>query len=192
MNTWKDNVEPTPEEITELNTIETVINTLFEDPTYGTRQQITNYEIIKAIISLIRNYKIQDRSYYNGYDIEKEKELRIHPKHKKTSLYFKGEQLFTNYGPLDCKLNDPEFTGMRINICHNEIQILFDFYNEKEGYSKKCVLFDVLTKSPIVDRERKEEVNSTSLAVRYMGPTLHPRIGKQKETQQTSQQKALF
>ena len=182
MNTWKDNVEPTPEEITKLNTIENVINSLFESPTYGTRQPITNLEIIKALISLIQNYKIQDRSHYDGYDIEKEKELRIHPKHKKTSLYFKEEQLFTNYGPIECKLDDLEFTGMRINVCHNEIQILFDFYNEKFGYEKKCVLFDVITKSPIADREREEDVKSTSLAVNYIG----------KNTGKAPAQKVLF
>lgn len=174
--TWKDGVEPSPEEITKLNTIENVINRLFESPTYGTRQPITNPEVIKAIISLIRNYKIQDRSQLNSYDIEKEKELSVHPKHKKMSLYFKGEQLFTNYGPLDCKLNDPEFTGMRINVSRSEIQILFDFFNEKEGYSKKCVIFDVITKSPIVDQERKEEdVKTTSLAVHYIGKNTYKR-----------------
>ena len=182
MNTWKDNVEPTPEEITKLNTIENVINSLFESPTYGTRQPINNHEIIKAMISLIRSYKIQDRSYYNGYDHEKEKELLTHPKYKKTSLYFKGEQLFTNYGPLDCKLNDPEFTGMRINVSRSEIQILFDFLHKKFGYEKKCVLFDVITKSPIADREREEDVKSTSLAVNYIG----------KNTGKAPAQKVLF
>ena len=179
MNTWKDNVEPTPEEITKLNTIENVINNLFESPTHGTRQKIADHEVIKALISLIRNYKIQDRSHYNGYDLEKEKELSTHPKHKKTSLYFKGTQLFTNYGPLDCKLDDPEFDGMRINIYGKEIQILLDFYNEKFGYSMKCVVFDITTKSPIVDHERKEEdVKTTSLAVNYIGKDLGKNIGK--------------
>ena len=194
MNTWKDNIEPTPEDIIKLNTIENVINNLFESPTYGTRQPITNPEVIKAMISLIRNYKIQDRSHYNGYDLEREKELSTHPKHKKTSLYFKGTQLFTNYGPLDCKLDDPEFTGMRINVSRSEIQILFDFYNEKFGYEKKCVLFDVIAKSPIVDHEREEEdVKTTSLAVNYIGKDLGKNIGKKPEkTQKTQQQTSLF
>ena len=195
MNTWENGIEPTPEDITKLNTIENVINSLFESPTYGTRQPITNLEVIKALVSLIRNYTIQDRSHYNGYSLEREKELSAHPKHKKTSLYFKGEQLFTNYGPLDCKLDDPEFTGMRINISSSEIQILFDFYNEKFGYEKKCVLFDVITKSPIVDREvddkefverckkcviynpiaKDDNENTTNLAVNYIGKNIRKR-----------------
>ena len=187
MNTWKNDIEPSPEEITKLNTIENVINNLFESPTHGTRQSINNPEIVKAMISLIQNYKIQDRSHFNGYDLEKEKGLSTHPKYKKTSLYFKGEQLFTNYGPLECKLDDPEFTGMRINVCHNEIQILFDFLHKKFGYSMKCVIFDITTKSPIVDRERKD-VKTTSLAVHYIGKTHHT----QEKTQKASQQKALF
>ena len=188
MNTWKDSIEPAPEEIIKLNTIENVINNLFESPTYGTRQPINNHEIIKAMISLIRSYKIQDRSYYNGYDHEKEKELLTHPKYKKTSLYFKGEHIFTNYGPLDCKLDDPEFAGMRINVCRNDIQILLDFCDEKFKYDKKCIIFDVIAKSPIIDRERKEEdVKSTSLAVHYIGKT-----HTHEETRKIPQQKALF
>lgn len=185
-STWKDNVEPTPGDIAKLNTIESVINCLFESPTYGTRQPITNHEIIKAMISLIRDYKIQDRSYYNGYDNLVKKEALAHPKYKKTSLYFKGEQLFTNYVPLDCRLDDPEFTGMRINIFKNGIQILFDFYTEKEGYSKKSVIFDIVAKTPIIDREKEvKEKTTTSLATLYMGKM-------KKKTQKSPQQQTLF
>lgn len=183
--TWKDNVEPTPAEITQLNTIESVINCLFESPTYGTRQPITNHELIKAMISLIRDYKIQDRSHYNGYDSVIKKEALTHPKHKKTSLYFKGEQLFTNYVPLDCRLDDTEFYGMRINVYKNEIQILFDFYTEKEGYSKKCVIFDIVAKLPIIDREKEVEEEKTSLAVQYIGKT-QKKTQKIKSIHQTS------
>ena len=185
-STWKDNVEPTPGDIAKLNTIESVINCLFESPTYGTRQPITNHEIIKAMISLIRNYKIQDRSHYNGYNSVMKKEALTHPKYKKTSLYFKGEQLFTNYVPLDCRLDDTEFNGMRINVCNKEIQILFDFYTEKEGYSKKCVIFDIVAKSPIVDREKEEKEEKTSLAVLGMGKATR------KKTQKSPQQQTLI
>ena len=188
-STWKDNVEPTPGDIAKLNTIESVINCLFESPTYGTRQPITNHEIIKALISLIRNYKIQDRSHYNGYDSVIKKEALTHPKHKKTSLYFKGEQLFTSYNHLDCRLDDPEFNGMRINVYNKEIQILFDFYTEKEGYGKKCVIFDIVAKSPIVDREKEEKEEKTSLAVQYIGKTQKKR---QKKTQKSPQQQTLI
>ena len=185
-STWKDNVEPSPAEIIMLNTIENVINCLFESPTHGTRQKISNPEVIKALVSLIRNYKIQDESHYNGDYLEQQKELRGHPKYKKTSLYFKGEQLFTNYVPLDCRLDDTEFDGMRINVYgKNEIQILFDFYTEKEGYGKKCVIFDVIAKSPIIDRKKEEKEEKTSLAVQYIGKT-QKKTQKKKSLHQAS------
>jgi len=187
-STWKDNLEPTPEDIAKLNTIENAINTLFESPTHGTRQQITNHEIIKAMISLIRDYKIQDRSHYNGYDSVIKKEALTHPKHKKTSLYFKGEQLFKNYVPLDCRLDDPEFNGMRINVCNKEIQILFDFYTEKDGYSKKCVIFDIVAKTPIVDREKEEKKATTSLAVHYLTSSKTKKRQKKQQTLSPQQQ----
>ena len=186
-STWKDNVEPTPGDIAKLNTIESVINCLFESPTYGTRQQITNPEIIKAMISLIRNYKIQDSSHYNGNEEAWKKERFLARNYKKMSLYFKGEQLFTSYNPLDCKLDDPEFRGMRINVCYNcnEITILFDFYHEIEKYGKKCVIFAVIFKSPIVDRGKKEEKEKTSLAVQYIGKT-QKKTQKKKSLHQAS------
>lgn len=167
MNTWKGGTEPALDKIMDQGSIEDIINNLFESPTYGTRQSIKSLETITTIISLIKNYQIADCSHYNGYDIEREKEHLMHPKYLKTSLHFKNLQLHKNGEGIDCKLNDTQFQGMRINSHADYIQILFDFYDLKKGYGKKCVVFDMKPKKEIKEPNAKPKTTKTSLAVRY-------------------------
>lgn len=134
---WKNGTMPAPETISQQPSIEEFLGNFLSSPDYGTREKIIDPETIKAILSLIKDRMVRDCSHYHGYDPQ------IEAKYQKTTLMFKGNQLFKNGVALDCGLDDPMFDGMRINNCRDSIQILLDFYHPEEGYSMKCVNFDV-------------------------------------------------
>lgn len=157
-HTWKSYPKtPTPEQITQLGTIENVIEQLFETPDYGTREPITDHELIKAILSLIRNYEVADESHYNN-DYHKVYGKGVYIP---TTLSFKGSVLCKNGKPMQCDLNDEQFKGMRINVySNNRIDILLDFYDKIHGYAKKCIAFRVKLKRKLKfekEKRKKEE-----------------------------------
>ena len=134
---WKNGVAPAPETISQQPSIEEFLGNYLESPDYGTREKITDPETIKAIIGLIKDRSVADHSHYHGYDPHSE------AKYQKTTVTFKENQLLKNGVGLDCRLDDPMFDGMRINNSRNSISILLDFYHPEQGFSMKCVTFDI-------------------------------------------------
>ena len=152
---WKNGVTPTPETISQHSSIEEFIQNLLSSPDYGTREKITNPETIKAILGLIKNRMVKDRSHYNGYNSKIDSEA----KYEKTILEFRGNQLFKNGEALECRLDDAMFDGMRINTDGNySISILLDFYHPEHGFSLKCVVFDV---QGVIKQRNKETITKT-------------------------------
>ena len=134
---WKNSAAPSAETISQQPSIEEFLGNYLESPGYGTREKITDPETIKAIIGLIKDRSVADHSHYHGYDPHSE------AKYQKTTVTFKENQLLKNGVGLDCRLDDPMFDGMRINNSRNSISILLDFYHPEQGFSMKCVTFDI-------------------------------------------------
>ena len=183
--TWKNGTAPAPETISQQPCFEDFIQNFLISPDYGTREEITESEIIKAVVSLIRNRSVADRSHYHGYDPKKEAES----KYEKTTLMFKENQLFKNGMPLDCRLDDPQFTGMRINNNKDSISILLDFYHPEEGYSLKCVIFDIRQDGK---RKKKQKTCNRTIATTDKKNETPVKPVQEKNLEKEEKQKKLF
>jgi len=93
-------------------------------------------ETIKAITLSLSGSDLRDESHYDGYMTREPAVI------KKAAITFEGDSLFINGRDMDCSLVDTAFTGMRVNLYGGSFSLLFDFYIEGYGYSKKCVILD--------------------------------------------------
>ncbi len=181
---WKNSTPPAPKTISQQPSIEDFIQNFLSSPDYGTREEITDIETIKAILSLIKDCMVRDCSHYHGYNPEAEAEA----KYQKTTLEFKNEQLFKNGVALDCRLNDPQFTGMRINNNKDSFGILLDFYHPEHGYTMKCINFDVRREG--VWKEKQKTRDRNTVTTNKEAPAKP--IQEEKNPEKEQNQKKLF
>lgn len=94
-------------------------------------------ETIKSMALSLSGSDLRNESYYEGYRTREPVVI------KKAEITFEGDSLFINGFDMDCSLTDPAFTGMRVNLYGGgSFSLLFDFYIEGYGFSRKCVILN--------------------------------------------------
>jgi len=107
--------------------------------------------LIPDLCSLVQGRNISDRSHYDGYKWEPNKAAI-----RNASLCLRGKSLFLDDRDLQCNLGEPSLVSFRIQLQTGqqwregknqviipEVGLYFDFLDEENGFSKKCVVLDI-------------------------------------------------
>ncbi len=137
-------------------------------PAYGdTYLPVESKEFVKNVLISLSGRNITDESYYDGYGSYAKSKGK---QYRKAQVTFQNDSLFVNGIDIKCDISDPELISIRLQQRSEEFTMLFDFYVEGRGYSKKCVNLvfsgsipwdvETDTNSDTVDTEDKAETFS--------------------------------